>query len=108
MPRWTRRRFIHTAVLSGLGALAAACGVQRAQTVIAPPTSSPTPIGRPPLTNEDRPAVKPNWNIRYFQPYTPVDPEGWRLTVEGLVEAPGSFSLADLLALPRLEQNTRI
>jgi DMSO/TMAO reductase YedYZ molybdopterin-dependent catalytic subunit len=60
------------------------------------------------LTNENRPAVKPDWNVRYFQPYEPVDPNEWRLAVDGLVAAPQAFSLDDLRALAREEQDTRM
>jgi DMSO/TMAO reductase YedYZ molybdopterin-dependent catalytic subunit len=60
------------------------------------------------LTNENNPAVKPDWHVRYFQAYRPVDHDAWRLTVDGLVDAPRSFSLEELLDLPRLEQNTRM
>lgn len=36
-----------------------------------------------------------------------VDSKEWRLAVEGAVEHPGSFSLADLRAMPKHEQITR-
>jgi len=65
-------------------------------------------VGGKALTNENSPAIKPDWNVRYFQPYRPIDHDEWRLTVEGLVEAEQSLSLSDLLALPRVEQNTRM
>ena len=120
MNRWTRRRFIRLAGLGGLSALAAACGVRpeqagptspgEAQPDQATPTlppASPTP-GRRFLVNANRPAVKPDWNVRYFQRYEPVDHDQWRLTVDGLVEAPQSLSLDDLLGLPRVEQDTRM
>jgi len=99
--------------LGGLGALAAACGVHPAGEPgpsLTPERLLPIPTqsGRSPLTNQDRPALKPNWNIRYFQPYIPIDHDRWRLIVEGLTEAPGTFSLKDLRALPRAEQNTRM
>ncbi len=109
--RWSRRRFIRAAALGGLGALAAACGVRPSEEAPSPTAgleAIPTQPGRPPLTNANRPAVKPDWNVRYFQPYVPIQHDRWRLTVEGLVQAPGRFSLDDLMALPRVEQNTRM
>lgn len=110
MARWTRRRFVRAAALGGLGALVAACGVRSHDATPTAPQEGPTPTlsDRRPLTNENRPAVKPNWNVRYFRPYIPIDHDRWRLTVEGLVEAPQSLSLEDLLALPQVEQNTRM
>lgn len=113
MHQWTRRRFIRAAALSGLGALAAACRGRATDTVPSPlppqpGTEAPTPTGGRVLTNENSPAVKPDWHVRYFQSYHPVDPQAWRLAVDGLVDAPQSFSLDDVLDLPRLEQNTRM
>jgi sulfoxide reductase catalytic subunit YedY len=118
----SRRWFLRVAALGGLGALAAAC---RARSGEAGPTPSrvgpagegtvtaqgPTPVLAPtrsPLGNENRPAVKPMWNVRYYRAYYPVDHDQWRLKVEGLVKAPQSFSLGDLLALQRYEQDTRM
>lgn len=116
--KWTRRRFLRAAVLAVLGWLAAACGRPlrgrgtplRESPSLTPPERelTPTEPGERALGNQNRPAVKPDWNVRYFQPYRPVDHDQWRLTVGGLVEAPQSFSLDYLLALPRLEQNTRM
>jgi len=110
---WTRRRFLRTATLSALGGLAAACGPRRqgtpSPTAIPTPTSpGPTPTAKKVLVNENRPAIKPDWHIRYFQPYRPIDREQWRLKVEGLVETPQSLSMEDLLDLPRVEQDVRM
>ncbi len=116
MGRLSRRQFVRAAALAGAGAALAACAA-RQETAVAPPlvrtedvspTALPTQAGRSPLGNENRPAVNPNWNVRYFQPYTPVDPAQWRLAAEGLVEAPQTFSLDELRALPRREQSTRM
>ncbi len=103
---WTRRRFLRTAALSALGGLAAACGPARRMGT--PTRPSPTATSGKVLGNENRPAIKPDWNVRYFQSYRPVDRDDWRLTVEGLVEAPQSLSLDDILDLPRVEQDTRM
>ncbi len=107
--KWSRRRFLRAAVLGTLGGLLSACGLAEREEGVTPTAGEDTarPAARP-LGNENRPVVKPDWNVRYFQPYYPVDHAQWRLSVEGLVEAPQSFSLDDLLALPRVEQNTRM
>ena len=115
MKRWTRRGFIRAATLGGLGVLSGACSPTAVELDTPPPSPTeeqvvpvPTEASRRPLTNQNRPDIKPNWNVRYFQPYVPVDHDAWRLTVEGLVANPQSFSLEDLLALPRVDQNTRM
>ncbi|MFQ6099897.1 MAG: molybdopterin-dependent oxidoreductase [Anaerolineae bacterium] len=111
--KWTRRRFLRVAALTALGGLAAACEPsQRAtpslEVVETPTLPHPTQSRERVLTNENRPAIKPNWNVRYFRRYIPIEHDQWRLTVEGLVEAPQSLSLGDLLAWPRVEQDTRM
>jgi sulfoxide reductase catalytic subunit YedY len=81
----------------------------------ATPAPSPTPevvVTFPPLP-QDRPKVlknrnDPNYNVRYFKFFNPVDHDAWRLEVGGLVKTPGSFSLADLLAWPQMEQISRM
>jgi DMSO/TMAO reductase YedYZ molybdopterin-dependent catalytic subunit len=60
------------------------------------------------LGNENRPSVKPDWNVRYFRPYQPVDLDQWRLTVEGLVEHPLSLSLETIADLPQVEGDIRM
>jgi DMSO/TMAO reductase YedYZ molybdopterin-dependent catalytic subunit len=75
------------------------------EVVVAP---IPTQPGRRALVNDNAPEIKPTWNVRYFQPYVPVDHDAWRLTVDGWVAEPQSFSLADLQTLPRVDQNTRM
>jgi sulfoxide reductase catalytic subunit YedY len=66
----------------------------------------------PPLP-EDMPTVlrnrnDPHYNVRYVNPFSPIDHEAWRLEVTGLVESPGSFSLPDLSAWPKMEQVSRM
>lgn len=107
MKYWTRRRFLRAAALAGVGGLVA-CGPRSSETGEPDPTAIPTQAGRRALTNDNRPPVKPDWNVRYFQPYVPVDHDLWRLDVGGLVETPQSFSLEDLQALERVEQDTRM
>jgi DMSO/TMAO reductase YedYZ molybdopterin-dependent catalytic subunit len=50
----------------------------------------------------------PHYNVRYVNPFPPVDHETWRLEVTGLVDSPGSFSLQDLLAWQQMEQVSRM
>jgi len=110
MGKWTRRQFVRSVVTGGLGLLASACGIRptdETPTSVGPPPP-PTPLGRPALGNQNQPAVNPNWNVRYFQPYYPLDQSLWRLEVDGLVQAPQSLSRDRLLALPRVEQDTRM
>jgi sulfoxide reductase catalytic subunit YedY len=50
----------------------------------------------------------PHYNVRYVNPFKPVDHDVWRLEVAGLVESPASFGLTDLLAWPQMEQASRM
>lgn len=50
----------------------------------------------------------PNYNVRYVNPFPPLDHQAWRLEVTGLVDSPGSFSLDDLLGWPQIEQISRM
>ena len=43
----------------------------------------------------------------YLTPDPGVDAETWRLTVKGAVDRPGEYTMAQLLALPKVEQITR-
>ena len=84
---------------------AATAAVTPEKTAAATPTFPPLP--------EDTPTVLRNrndahYNVRYVNPFSPVDHETWRLEVTGLVESPGSFDLADLLAWPVMEQVSRM
>jgi DMSO/TMAO reductase YedYZ molybdopterin-dependent catalytic subunit len=76
---------------------------------------SPTPevvATFPPLSQDTPKLLKnrndPHYNVRYVNPFPPVDHEAWRLEVAGLVNDPGSFSLEDLLAWPQMEQVSRM
>ncbi|MBM3759672.1 MAG: hypothetical protein FJW36_05440 [Acidobacteria bacterium] len=44
----------------------------------------------------------------WYNPVPPIDKTKWRLQVTGLVERPRSFTLAELRALPRVEQSSRM
>jgi sulfoxide reductase catalytic subunit YedY len=129
----TRRQFVRLALVSAATTLLeAACQSSASSTPTLPapsptpeaiatatPALSPTPkaaatvkLAFPPLT-QDTPALlrnrdDPNYNVRYVNPFPPVDHNAWRLEVTGLVDTPGSFSLADLLAWPQVEQISRM
>jgi DMSO/TMAO reductase YedYZ molybdopterin-dependent catalytic subunit len=83
--------------------------------IAATPLPSPTPEAVPtfpPLTH-NTPALlhnrnDPYYNVRYVKLFLPVDHVAWRLEVKGQVEAPGSFSLAELLDWPQDEQISRM
>jgi DMSO/TMAO reductase YedYZ molybdopterin-dependent catalytic subunit len=66
----------------------------------------------PPLTRNTPKLLRnrndPHYNVRYVNPFEPVDHEIWRMEVKGLVETPGSFSLDELLAWPQMEQISRM
>ena len=63
---------------------------------------------RPILENENRPASKPNWNVRYYNAFEAVDHDAWRVKIEGMVANPVELSLADILALPSITQVSRM
>ena len=134
--RITRRYFVRLALVSAAATWAeAACAGPAVTTPATPaasqasatpsatrphlitvaPTASPLPETVPtfpPLTN-DTPVLLQNrndrhYNVRYVNPFPPVDHDAWRLEVKGLVETPGSFSLADLLAWPQIEHISRM
>ncbi len=56
------------------------------------------------LENEDR----KGFYIRFYKPFKPVDPLKWRLNVGGLCERPKSFSLSDIMELPKEAQVSRM
>jgi len=69
------------------------------------PTPSPTPSPTPYLLrNENR----PGFYIRYYKAFAPVDPDQWTLDVTGNVRSSQRLSFADLLALPRVSQTSRM
>jgi DMSO/TMAO reductase YedYZ molybdopterin-dependent catalytic subunit len=79
------------------------------------PTSTPAPRAAgtfPPLPQQTPKVLAnrndPHYNVRYVNPFPPVDHAAWRLEVKGLVESPGSYSLDELLAWPQMEQISRM
>ncbi len=60
------------------------------------------------LTNVNNPPSKPNWNVRYYKSFSPVDESTWHLRVEGLVDKPGEFSLEEIRTWPNIKQVSRM
>ncbi len=106
MAHYTRRAFL-TGAAATLAALAASCATGRPAGLPAG-TPLPTKEDGEVLRNENSPDVRPDWNVRFYRAFQALDPEAWRLSVDGLVEAPGAFSLAELRALPAVEQVSRM
>jgi DMSO/TMAO reductase YedYZ molybdopterin-dependent catalytic subunit len=82
-------------------------------TATLPPSPTPEPAAAFPPLPESAPEIlanrnDPHYNVRYVNPFPPVDHEAWRLEVTGLVEKPGNFSLEDLLGWPQMEQVSRM
>jgi len=117
MHRLTRREFARLI----LGGLAVSVLSRCTPRVNLPATSSPglvppTPPG-PSITGtpaaSGQPAILRNENVpgfyvRYYRPFQAVDPAEWTLSVEGLVKHPQKLSLADVEALTRVSQTSRM
>lgn len=56
------------------------------------------------LKNEDR----PDFNVRWYKSFPPVDKSKWRLMVSGLCETPKSFTIEELRTLPSIKKVTRM
>jgi DMSO/TMAO reductase YedYZ molybdopterin-dependent catalytic subunit len=81
-----------------LGGLSAFAWAEPASRLLSPLTSSFSQLGANLLPLG-------GWRIYTITGVMPdLDPARWRLRVDGLVERPREFSLADLRALPRAEQ----
>lgn len=120
----TRRQFVRLALAGAATTLASAACKSPAGPTPATPTLSPTPGAAatqtiataaptfPPLPQAMPQVLRnrndPHYNVRYVNPFAPVDHAAWRLKVAGLVESPGSLSLADLLDWPQMEQVSRM
>jgi DMSO/TMAO reductase YedYZ molybdopterin-dependent catalytic subunit len=66
-----------------------------------PPVTTATPEV---LRNENREGAY----VRYYNPFPPVDPEAWTLSVGGKVRHPQRLSLKDVLAIPKVAQSSRM
>jgi sulfoxide reductase catalytic subunit YedY len=89
-----------------MASIAAACGLK----TDGPGGEEGLPVtpSRPILTNENSPAIKPHWNVRFIRPFEALDRDRWRLKIEGLVERPLELGLAEIQALPSIVQNSRL
>jgi DMSO/TMAO reductase YedYZ molybdopterin-dependent catalytic subunit len=103
----TRRAFLKGVAATLAAALAASCAPGRPADTHAS-TPLPTKEDGEMLRNENSPAIRPDWNVRFYRPFQALDPEAWRLTVDGLVGAPRAFTLSELHALPTVEQVSRL
>jgi DMSO/TMAO reductase YedYZ molybdopterin-dependent catalytic subunit len=109
-----RRGFIRLAALAALSAVAAACGIKTKQVGLTetdtPRTISVSPEAPTPITlqNENRPATKPTWNVRFFRPFKALDHRAWRLNIEGMVAEPKKLSLDEIVCVPSVEQESRM
>lgn len=83
--------------------------------ITATPTRLPTPeivATFPPLSRDTPELLRsrndPHYNVRYYQPFAPVERDAWRLKVSGLIAARVNLSLNDLLAWPHVERVSRL
>ncbi len=106
----SRRKFIQLAMTGAAGAFLAACAGQQnplQQATGTPAAGSETEV-QPVRGRVVRNTNRPDRNIRYYKPFVPPTPEGWRLTVDGLVTTPLTLSFADIQQLPVVEQVSRM
>lgn len=130
MNKLTRRQFVRLAAGAALLPALGACGEEEASppTGAAPttaPTSAPvatapapsvngTPFSLgptatlPPVPDVLRNDNVPGFYVRYYRPLQPINRETWALEVDGLVRSPQKLSLANVLALPRIAQVSRL
>jgi len=99
-----RRGFLRLIAFSVIGVVAAACGLKPREEASAEPGAADALT----LQNENQPAIKPTWNVRFFRPFKAVDHRAWRLNIEGLVAEPKALTLADIQRLPGVEQESRM
>jgi len=84
--------------------VAAACGLRPKEVAPAEPGAAEAIT----LQNENQPAIKPTWNVRFFRPFKAVDHKAWRLHIEGMVAEARDLSLAEIQKLPSVEQESRM
>ena len=100
MPAISRRKFLKVSAGFLVSSFLVGCGLD-AQAASKPPESR---SGRLILQNEDR----AGFFIRWYQPFEAPQVETWSLKLEGKVRRPQSLTLADLRALPKVAQNSRM
>jgi methionine sulfoxide reductase catalytic subunit len=109
MKRFTRREFARILASGAALSLFGGCAPQNplssssSATLGGPATSGP---GTPRRTlKNDNPE---SFYVRYYKPFEAVDPASWALSVDGIVKTPRQFTLADVQALPRVSQVSRM
>ncbi len=100
MPAISRRKFLKVSAGFLVSSFLVGCGLDP-QAASKPPESR---SGRLILQNEDR----AGFFIRWYQPFEAPQVETWSLKLEGKVRRPQSLTLADLRALPKVAQNSRM
>jgi sulfoxide reductase catalytic subunit YedY len=97
-----RRRFLKRlgGILLGGAAILAGCGVRASR---APQSPSPVTGASPGPTERAW-----RWLIRWIRGTPQVDPQEWRLLIDGLVDTRRLFSLDDLRALPQTTLRLRM
>jgi DMSO/TMAO reductase YedYZ molybdopterin-dependent catalytic subunit len=135
MKTLTRRQFVRLAAGAALLPALGACGEEERATPTSAPTgaatstrqpvASPTAAagatgtpGRPfspgptatlpPVPEVLRNENVPGFYVRYYRPLEPVNRDTWALQVDGLVRSAQTLSLANVLALPRIAQVSRM
>jgi len=108
MAQLTRREFMKGIASALAAGLAASCAPGQPGEDATRGAPLPTKEGSEMLRNENSPAIRPDWNVRFYRPFQALDVEVWRLTVDGLVETPRAFTLSELRALPVVEQVSRL
>ncbi len=108
MRKLSRREFLQLSATTAAGAVAT-----RVVTSCATPTSEVVSSASAPagatreaeiLRNEN----VPGFYVRYYKPFPAPDPDEWRLTVEGLVRNPQTFSLEAVQSLPAVSEIRRM
>jgi sulfoxide reductase catalytic subunit YedY len=108
MSKKTRRQFLRTAAVTGLGALAtqalSSCGTAPSGVERLTPTVPGSASAGETLRNENI----PGFYVRYYNPFPAPDPNEWQLSVEGLVARPHTLSLDEVQALPSVADIRRM
>jgi len=120
----TRRQFLHRSLTALAGAVATACAPS-----VPSPTATPSPMATPTMSTAPGRGPTPTpiaagyappgallhneeiegFLVRYAHAFYAPDPAAWHLEIKGMVDAPLSLALDDILReLPHKEQNTRL
>lgn len=116
----SRRRFLALGLTGLAGGIAAACTTASPGTVAVPSsTARPTAAAQPAATATPMGAANPGtilgnenvpeFYVRYYKSFPAPDPAAWQLTIDGLVDAPVTLTVAQIQSeLAYKEQNTRM